>query len=188
MDPTSELRERDALLERLSGLIEKEGIRNFSLESAARTIGFDVDRLAEYFPTATDLVVALIARNRINLRRQFVELDASIGSYDQFQRVMWNFYVENANASRVFFETYAMALFDEQYGEFFHGVNDWVDLLKESLKRRGFPKERADMVATLTLAVYRGAMMDLLATGDRPRVNAAMELWFKTVAWFSEPN
>jgi len=186
MDPTAELRERDALLDRLSGFIEKEGIRNFSPESAAREIGVDVERLAEFFPTNTELIVALIARNRINLRKQFVELDRSVGSYDQFQRIMWNLYVENANASRLFFETYAIALFDEHYGDFLHGVNDWLNLLKESLHRRGIPDDRAEAIATLTLTVYRGAMMDLLATGERARVNAAMELWFKTVQGFFE--
>lgn len=181
MDPTSELRERDALLERLSDFIQKEGIRNFSLAAAADTIGVDIDKLTEYFPTVTELIVALIARNRILLRKQFLEVDRSIESYDEFQRVMWKFYAENINASRLFFETYAIALFDEHYGEFLAGVNDWVNLLKESLKRRGVPDDRADRLATLTLAVYRGAMMDLLATGDRPRVNATMELWFKNV-------
>jgi AcrR family transcriptional regulator len=178
MDPTAELRERDALLGRISGYIEQHGLADFSLETVAAALGVDGQGLREFFPTRTELIVALIARNRIVLRKKFVELDGATKSVAAFRRAMWEFYVETAAASRLFFEVYGLALTDEHYGEFLHGVNDWLGMLKESLLRRGTPSDQAESLATLTLAVYRGAMMDLLATGERARVNAAMELWF----------
>ena len=68
---------------------------------------------------------------------------------------------------------------DPHYRAFLHGVDDWVDVAQDALVREGFPKERAAAFATLALAVHRGAMMDFCATGERARVNAAMELWFE---------
>jgi AcrR family transcriptional regulator len=185
MDPTSELRERDALLERIGTYVDKHGIGNVTLEMLAKTLGVSEERLREFFHARTELIVALIARNRINLREKFAELDVSMGA-DAFRRAMWDFYVETSSSSRLFFEVYGLALSDEHYGEFLHGINDWLGLLKESLVRRGVPGDRAEAFATLTLAVYRGAMMDLLATGERPRVNAAMEQWFKAAEWLTQ--
>jgi AcrR family transcriptional regulator len=186
MDSTSELRERDALLERIGAYIDRHGIANVTLESLASVLGLRGETIEEFFHTKTELIVALIARNRIALRRKFASLDVSMDP-DAFRRAMWDFYVETASASRLFFEVYGLALSDEHYGEFLHGINDWLGLLKESLIRRGVPSDRAEAFATLTLAVNRGAMMDLLATGERPRVNAAMELWFQAAKSIGEP-
>ena len=44
------------------------------------------------------------------------------------------------------------------------------------------PRARASSFATLTLAAYRGAMLDYCVTRDRARVNAAMDIWFGLVA------
>lgn len=186
MDPTSELRERDALLDSIGTYVERHGITTVTLETLAETLGISKARLEQFFHSKTELIVALIARNRIKLRTKFAKLDASTLGTDGFRRAMWDFYVDTASASRLFFEVYGLALADEHYGEFLHGINDWLGLLKETLTRRGVPNDRAEAFATLTLAVYRGAMMDLLATGDRSRVNAAMELWFKAATALSE--
>ncbi|HTZ55367.1 MAG TPA: hypothetical protein VMB20_09935 [Candidatus Acidoferrum sp.] len=186
MDPTAELRERNELLERIGTYVDQHGISAVTLETLATELGISAGRLEEFFHTKTELIVALIARNRIALRTRFATLDASMDA-DAFRRVMWDFYVETASASRLFFEVYGLALADEHYGEFLHGINDWLGMLKESLTRRGVPGDRAEAFATLTLAVYRGMMMDLLATGERPRINAAMELWFRAATALSEP-
>ena len=186
MDPTSELRERDALLERIDAHVDQHGVSDATFESLASALGIRAETLEDFFHTKTELIVALIARNRIKLRTKFAKLDVSMDT-DAFRRAMWDFYVETSSASRLLFEVYGLALFDEHYGEFLHGINDWLDLLKESLTRRGVPSDRAEAFATLTLAVYRGAMMDLLATGERPRVNGAMELWFEAATWLSGP-
>ncbi len=186
MDPTSELRERDALLERIAAYVDQHGISNVTLESIAKALGIRAETVEGFFHTKTELIVALIARNRIKLRATFAKRDVSMDT-DAFRRAMWDYYVETSSASRLFFEVFGLALSDEHYGDFLHGINDWLGLLKESLTRRGVPTERAEAFATLTLAVYRGAMMDLLATGERPRVNAAMELWFEAATWLSGP-
>ncbi len=186
MEPTVELRERDDLLGRLRPYIDQVGLCALTLENASIALKLPLDTLQEFFPIKEDLIAALIARNRIRLRAKFATLDLSMPAAE-FRRIMWNFYVETASESRLFFEAYGLALRDEHYGDFLHGINDWLGLLKDALIRRGVAQDRAEAFATLSLAVYRGAMMDYLATEERARVNAAMELWFKAADWLAEP-
>lgn len=186
MDPTAELRERDDLLDRLHAHVDQIGLCGLTIDNAADALGLPADTLEDFFPTKEDLIAALIARNRVRLRTKFASLDRSM-SADEFRRAMWGFYLETASESRLFFEAYGLALHDEHYGDFLHGINDWLGLLTESLARRGVPGDRAEAFATLSLGVYRGAMMDYCATEDRARVNAAMELWFKAAGWLTEP-
>jgi len=187
MDPTAELRERDALLDRIRPHADAVGLIALTMDDAARAGGITTETLRSYFPAKEDLVVALIARNRIKLRTVFSRLDVDLSS-DAFRRQMWSFYAETMNDSLLFFEAYALALRDERYDAFLHGVNDWLVLLRDALVRRGISTERADAFATLTLAVYRGAMLDFCATRERGRVNAAMELWFTAAAWLTDPD
>ncbi len=187
MDPTAELRERDELLDRLRPYVDQVGLCALTLENAADTLGLSSDALQDFFPAKEDLIAALIAQNRIRLRTKFASLDHSLPP-DELRRVMWDFLMQTASELRLFFEAYGLALRDEHYGDFLTGINDWLGLLKDALVRRGVPNDRAEAFATLTLAVYRGAMMDYCATEERPRVNAAMELWFKAANWLTEPS
>lgn len=52
-------------------------------------------------------------------------------------------------------------------------VSDWVDTLEALLVRDGVAQPRARALATLLFAAARGLLLDLLSTGDRPRVEAA---------------
>jgi hypothetical protein len=59
-------------------------------------------------------------------------------------------------------------------------VNDWLGLLAQS--QPGGPETEArEAERTLLLAVLRGAMLDVLATGDIDRVTRAVELHLATL-------
>jgi len=179
MDPKAELQRRDALLDRVGALVERDGLAALTLDSAAPALGLTSEELHEYFESKQDLIVALIARNRIRLRERFAKARDQAPDDADLSRLVWDFYLDTAADSRVFFEAYGLALHDERYGEFMLGINDWLGLLVDELIRRGVPSAIANARATLALAVYRGAMLDFCATGERARVNSAMELWFK---------
>jgi len=186
MDPNAELRERQELLERIRPYALGIGLANVTVDGAAQAAGIAAERLREFFETKVDLVLALVADYRIRIRAKFADLDPSVDD-ETFRRKMWQFYLDTAAEGSIFYEAYGLALHDDHYREFFFGINDWIVLLKEAAIRRGMAKDRAEAFATLTLAVYRGAMMDVLGSGDRPRVNSAMELWFKAASFLSKP-
>ncbi len=170
---------RDLLLDRIGAFVRERGISGVRLERVAAALGVPLGTLSEYFESERDLMTALVARNRVRLRESFARLDGDTSTSERdLRRKMWKVYLDAADDSTLFFEAYGLALNDDDYGAFLHGVNDWLDLLAESLERRGVAPERAAARATLTLAAYRGAMLDYCVTRDRARVNAAMELWF----------
>ena len=55
-------------------------------------------------------------------------------------------------------------------------VNDWLSLLADHQPADHRETPQAEAERTLLLAVLRGALLDLLATGDIDRVTAAVEL------------
>jgi AcrR family transcriptional regulator len=176
---TPEERERDALLERIAAHVETTGLAGLSLDRLAKALRVPLPTLTSFFETKKELVVALIARNRIRLRERYAQLARDPALSDrEFGRAMWAFYVESAGDSRLFFEAYGLALHDELYGEFMVGIDDWLQLMSDNLVLRGSSPEWASARASLSLAVFRGAMLDYCATGDRIRLDSAMELWF----------
>ncbi len=77
---------------------------------------------------------------------------------------------------KLFYEAYVASLRDpETYSEFLEGaVHRWIDLI-QSIFEEDRPHLAEDESATLLLATIRGLHLDLLATGDRGRVERALE-------------
>jgi hypothetical protein len=78
---------------------------------------------------------------------------------------------------RLLFEIYGHALQGNAYATplLETVVDSWLEPLSELYERRGFAAEIASAEARLGLAVTRGLLLDLLATGDREGVDAAIE-------------
>ena len=176
---TPEERERDELLAQASQYLKERGVAGFGIAPFADWLRRPAADLRAYFDSDEDLVLALVARNRVRLREGFVRLAGGGTLEDRdLRRKMWKLYLDAADDSSLFFEAYGLALHDSFYGPFVHGINDWLGLIAETMVKRGTAQGKATAFATLSLAVYRGAMLDYLVTRDRARVNAAMEMWF----------
>lgn len=79
-------------------------------------------------------------------------------------------------------EVYALSVADPKgpwAGFAAQTVADWLDLLGTSQLRAG--GERQTIERTLCLAVLRGALLDLLATGDADRATAAVDLHLERI-------
>lgn len=84
---------------------------------------------------------------------------------------------------RLYFEVYAAALRDPAaHREVLDRVvGQWLELLVPALQTRGMPPERATALVTRMVAMNHGLVVDLLATGDRERVEAAYEAFMAGV-------
>ena len=60
-------------------------------------------------------------------------------------------------------------------------IDDWLTVISAQLLRIGYPAKDADTLATLLLAQVRGLQLDLLLTGDRPRVDRAIDALIEMV-------
>jgi AcrR family transcriptional regulator len=80
-----------------------------------------------------------------------------------------------ANNVRLFFELYGQALQGRAGTEGFLDriVDDWVEPIADYQLQRGAPPDVARADARLGVAVTRGLLLDLVATGNRAAVDAA---------------
>jgi hypothetical protein len=170
---------RDRHLDRIGSWIAQNGLAALATAKAEDVAGVSEDELCEFFASREDVVAALVARGR-KLHREKLSLLLTNPSMTNTERMraMWEHYVESEDDMRLFFEAYGIALHDKDYGRFIFGIEDWFALIDPELERQGMSRGNADAYATLVIAVIRGAMMDLCATGNRARVKAAMEMWF----------
>jgi hypothetical protein len=53
-------------------------------------------------------------------------------------------------------------------------VSAWTQLFQEAALHEGYPLARADAMAHVALAGFRGLILDLAITGDLKRTSAAM--------------
>jgi AcrR family transcriptional regulator len=85
---------------------------------------------------------------------------------------------------RLFFEVYAQDLQGSPHAlPLLGGIVDlWVEPLTRIAVAQGRPEAEARAEARLGVAVTRGLLLDLLATGDRESVDAAMERYIAAIA------
>ena len=76
---------------------------------------------------------------------------------------------------RLFFEAYGLGLQNRRrYAAFLRAsAGDWNGPFTEALRAHGFSRERAQGLATLVVALIRGLLLEMLATGDRARAERA---------------
>lgn len=181
MDSGSASRRRllDAVIDRLT----EHGLGDESLRGLAAAIGTSHRMLIYHFGSKEGLLVEVVrtmeGRQRAALAELVAELDTdpAIGPADIALR-FWRRLADPAlwPAERLFFELYGQALQGrEGTTPFLEGVVDsWLAPVTDYTRRLGSPPDVAMADARLGLAVVRGLLLDLLATGDRAGVDAAM--------------
>src|SRR5690349_4661533 len=173
---------RDRLLEAAIDAVAERGISDLSLRSLAEELGTSHRMLIHHFGSKEGLWVAIVREVE---RRQ---LDAVAGlaleeeaSFADATRAWWRHISDPAlwPNERLFFEVYGQALHGREPAvQLLDGVVDsWLRPTTEMAVRMGMRADAAEAFARLGIAVTRGLLLDLLATGDRAGVDAAMEHW-----------
>jgi AcrR family transcriptional regulator len=170
---------RAELLERAYQYVLAHGLSGVSLRPLAAAIGSSPRVLLFLFGSKDGLVRALLAR----ARAQDTELLArppARGGLAAAGLEVWTWLAadEHRGLLRLWVESYARSLIEPggPWGAFAREtVDDWLALLAA-----GQPEATRDAAAavaerTLVLSLLRGAMLDLLATGDRRRTTAAVK-------------
>ncbi len=157
------------------------GLSDLSLRPLAEAIGSSTRVLMFLFGNKDGLVRALLARARTDelaildhLRRA----DGPVGLVPAVDQVWaWLAAGEHRPLLRLWAEAYARSLVepDGAWAGFARAtVEDWLDVLAACQPASERESEAGATRRTLALAVLRGALLDLLATDDEPRVTAAV--------------
>lgn len=159
-------RRRQELLDDAVDYVVEHGLSDLSLRPLAAALGTSAPVLLHHFDSKEQLLVSVLGGVRDRLRGVAAEA-AAAGSPTQLEAVWaWVSAPDREAFFRLFFEGYAVALRrPDLYAGFLDSVvSDWLDQLTPAM---------SDADATLTIAAIRGLLLDLLATGDRRRVDAA---------------
>lgn len=168
---------RDALLERAVDAVCAGGLNGLSLRSLASDLAVDPSLLVHHFGSKQQLLDLVLNRVRDRLRA-VGGLDAGEDMHAALSRVWtWASDPKRRPLYLLFFEVYALALRSpEQHQPFLERVvDDWLTPLAAAYAATGDSPAHARAKATLAIAVLRGLLLDLLTTGDRSRVEAALE-------------
>ena len=167
---------REELLERAYGYALEHGVADMSLRPLAAAVGSSPRVLLFLFGSKAGLVQALLGRARreeLALLERARAAGAAGSDLVGIAAELWGWLSaeEHRGLLKLWVEGYALSLIDTDEGPWAGfaraTVADWLELLAEV---PGDPSER-----TLILAVLRGAMLDLLATGELERVSAAIQ-------------
>jgi AcrR family transcriptional regulator len=179
-DPRGKL--LDAAIDHIAG----RGISDLSLRELAAAIGTSHRMLIHHFGSREALWVEVIraveARQRALLAEVVPDPGASVG---ELMRRWWEHISSEslwAN-ERLFFEIYGQALQGRPGTvELLDGIVDsWIEPAAQGFMAYGLEREEALAQARLGLAVSRGLLLDLLATGDRAAVDAANDAYIALV-------
>ncbi|HTX08285.1 MAG TPA: TetR/AcrR family transcriptional regulator [Solirubrobacteraceae bacterium] len=175
--PTTASPRRDELLELAYRYALEHGVADLSLRPLAAAVGSSPRVLLFLFGSKAGLVQALLARARedelalLDRARTMAARPPEDGDPLAVTAEVWRWLAaeEHRALLKLWVEGYARSLIepDGPWGGFAERtVGDWLDVLGEGTLDT--------VLRTLLLAVLRGAMLDLLATGDVERLDAAV--------------
>lgn len=177
---------REELLETAYAYVLEHGLAELSLRPLAKAIGSSPRVLLFLFGSKDGLVQALLTRARRDELALIENLrPAETTALPSVARRIWEWLVapEHRGLLILWAESYTRSLVepDGAWDGFATAtVNDWLRLLAEAQtpELRATPDGEAQR--TLSLAILRGALLDLLATGDQRRTTDAVELALST--------
>ncbi|MFF5404420.1 TetR/AcrR family transcriptional regulator [Streptomyces misionensis] len=160
--------------------VAAHGLTNLSLRGLGAAIGVSHRMLIHYFGSKERLFAEIVRTSERRLRDQLSRLRMESGlSPADAARLLWQqlTHPRLAGQERLFFEVYGHALRGRpEAASVLEGlVNDWLEPLVAAEVAAGADPAMARSRARLGLATVRGLLLDLLATGDRAGVDAAME-------------
>ncbi len=173
--PTSQARERllDAAVEHALS----KGIVDLSLREIAAAIGTSHRMLIYHFGSREGLLVAVV--REVEERERQTLGDAAVSVQDALRQ--WNRLADPSlrPQERLFFEIYSHALLGRPGTEGFldEVLEGWLAPVAEAMTTAGVNEADARTAARLGLAVTRGLLLDLLASGDAAGTTQAFELF-----------
>lgn len=175
---TSQARER--LLAAAVEQAMRGGIADLSLRELAAAIGTSHRMLLYHFGSREGLLVAVASAVEDAQRANLPDGGITTGAD---ARRAWQHFSDPElwPAERLFFELYAHALLGRPGTEGFLEANiePWISAMADVWVKAGIDNSTARAEARLAMAVTRGLLLDLLATGDRDGATEAFERYLQ---------
>jgi len=177
---------RERLLAAAMDHVAANGVGGLSLRSLAAALGTSHRMLIYHFGSREGLLIEVIRAVEAQQREALTAMLADEGGTpEETARRMWRRLADPAlwPNERLFFEIYTQALQGSRHAlPLLDGIVDlWVEPIARLAIAAGRDEAEARAEARLGVAVTRGLLLDLLATGDRAACDAAMERYISAV-------
>ena len=170
---------RERLLAKVVDVALADGIADKSLRSIAEAAGTSHRMLIHHFGSREGLLVEVI--KEVEARQRAILAEVADGPLADQGLLFWEHLrsPELAPQERLFFEVYGQALRGRPWAlPLLDGiVENWIGPVAAMLEAEGATPAAARTVARLLVAVGRGLLLDVLATGEDAEVDAAMEFF-----------
>jgi AcrR family transcriptional regulator len=180
---------RDELLELAYRYVLVHGLADMSLRPLARAIGSSPRVLLFLYGSKDELIRALLDRARADelaAIAAFREMESTADLIESALQVwQWLSAPEHRHLLGLWVEAYARSLVDPAgpwSGFAAQTVQDWLGLLASRQPPRWRRTAAAAAERTAVLALLRGAMLDLLATGDLARTTQSVTFLLDALA------
>jgi len=177
---------RARLREQAADYVLSHGLGDLTLRPLAKALKTNARMLVYHFGSREGLMreVLRCVREREDARIQaWFDAGKSPRTLPQFLRWFWRRSTASRRrpAIRLLFELYALALRNPRRypGVLENPLSYWQKLTE----RTGIPAKPKAVEATLLLAATRGLLLDFCATGDRSRIERAIEALAEFVEW-----
>jgi len=179
---------RERLLAACIDYVRGHGTTDFSLRQCAAAVGSSHRMLSYHFGSRQGLLAAIVLAVAAEQRARVsagVAVDGA--SAAEVLRALWNRLAGPAGQAqeRLFFELYAMTL-QHRLADVtvLDGLlQEWTAPLTNRALASGLSRSAARAEARLSLAVLRGLLLELLATGNRRSANAALERYLSRLSY-----
>jgi AcrR family transcriptional regulator len=177
---------KQKLLEGAIAFVTERGVSELSLRELAVALGTSHRMLIYHFGSKEGLLVEVVQTIEQRERATLAQLLDSEQSLTDAARAFWMRVSDPALApyERLFFEVYGQGLQGHEYARpLLDGIIDsWLDAVSARLVGQGVRESEVRARARLGVAVVRGLLLDLLATGERAEVDAAFEQYLAGLA------
>jgi AcrR family transcriptional regulator len=180
---TPDLERRQELLDRIVDHLAEHGLAQATLRPLAAALGVSINRLVHHFGTKEELIATALRRaveRQTAVERGWIQRDPTISMADLYRK-WWkwmNAKPENLALVRLGYEAAALdttvtGLPGDLRAD---QLAVWRHIVEGKLRQEGLSAATAQSEATIQKAMFTGFILDLVASGDRKRLSAALEV------------
>lgn len=182
MPRSPDLVARQQLLDQVIDYLAEHGLADATLRPLANALGTSPTRLMHHFGSKGDLLEAALQRMESvhrQLETRWVRRDPAISQSDILRRWWRWMLASKRNLAQVRLGLEAATLEGTVTG--LAGdvradqIGAWRSQIERRLLARGVPPDEASVEASMVKAAFTGLTVDLVVSGDRTRLTAALE-------------
>ncbi|MEY4339349.1 MAG: hypothetical protein RLZ14_1199 [Actinomycetota bacterium] len=189
MARTPDLERRQELLDRIVLYLADNGLAQATLRPMAAALDVSINRLVHHFGSKEELVAAALQRaleQQIEVQNHWIARNPNITIVDLYRR-WWRWINESEQHLALVRLNYEAAALDTKITGLAGDVRAdqigvWRHDAEVNIGRQVASSERAALEASLAKATFTGLVMDLLATGDRRRLNGVFAEFLRRLA------